>query len=60
MLDDLGNKSDTTLCFGGDGMLDSQQTCSLYHVICALSNVDPYSNASCLLKSLSYVQNDPV
>lgn len=42
MLGDLGNKSDTTLCFGGDdGMLDSQQTCSLFNVICALSNVDP-------------------
>lgn len=41
MLGNLGNKSDTTLCFGGDGMLDSQQTCSLSNVNCALSNVDP-------------------
>lgn len=41
MLGDLGNKSDTTSCFGEDGMLDSQQICSLFNVICALSNVDP-------------------
>jgi len=42
MLGDLGNKSDSILCFGGGGMSDShlQQT-SLSNVHCALSNADP-------------------